>query len=178
MGMGNAMTAGSGQLADWTDVLYAVAPPAARLVQQSSQAVAHNTATAITFGVGSEVRDDYLFHDETVNPSRLIPKIAGWYEVWGAVSLGGKTDFTSLTAFLRTNGATAVAPAHKPALPSGATTNQTVILPVPAAQILFNGSTDYVEIVAQFVNTAAGAGSTVVSFQLASTLECKLIQRT
>jgi hypothetical protein len=165
------MTAGSGNLADWADVARAVDPPRIRLVTNATQAtLTSGTAVAIAFGVGTEITDPNGFHDEVTNNTRVTPNIAGTYEIRGAVAFGGRTDYTSVQAFVRTNAATVWAPAGKVIL-SATQINSTLMVPFGPLLIPFNGSTDYVELMAQQSNGAAAAGSAVASLQLASVLE-------
>lgn len=147
-----------------------------RLVAQSAQSIAHNTAVAIQFGASSEVLDLKGWHDVTTNNSRVTPNIAGWYECWGTVALGGRTDYTNESAWIRTAGVNNMAPAGKTVI-STTQLNGTVMIQVPVVTVYLNGSTDYVELVVQHSNGASAAQNTALSGQFASVLEMKLVLR-
>jgi hypothetical protein len=155
------------------DVASVDSRPRARLVAQATQSIAHNTATALQFGASSETLDASNWHDTVTNNTRLTPTIQGWYEVWGAVALGNRTDYITMYSWIRQNGSTAIPPATKPPLPSVqiASTN---MLPVTPVTVFMNGSTDYLELMTQHTNGAAVAQLTALSFQFASTFELKL----
>lgn len=155
------------------DVTLVDTRPRVRLVAQSTQSIAHNTATAIQFGVSSEVLDTGSWHDTVTNNTRITPDIAGYYEGFGAVALGGRTDYVTQQAWFRTNGSTGVPPASKPPL-SATQINSTDMIPLATATVFLNGTTDYIEMMTQHTNGAAVAQLTAVSFQFASVFELKL----
>lgn len=171
------MTAGAGQLADWTDVLYTVTPPSVRLVAQATQSMAHNTVVPIQFAAGSEVLDNYGWHDETTNNTRVVPTLQGWYEVSGSVAFGGRTDYVTMQSFIRTAGANVQAPAGKPALPATQISSTTMVPAGGIVTVYCNGTTDYIELCAQHTNGASAAQVTQASGQFTSTLEVKLKYR-
>lgn len=174
------MTAGAGNLADWADVALAVKPPIVRLVASGVQLVAHNTVTPMQFGVGSEVFDDNVWHDEVTNNTRITPSIPGVYEVGGSIALGGRTDYVTAYGWLRQNGSgatggTAFAPAGKLTLPA-TQINSTVMIHVPVSKIAFNG-TDWIEMCTQITNGAAAGQNTAVSFQFTTVFELKFLYK-
>lgn len=71
--------------ADWNATLYdALAlilnPPMVHLQQATTQTIANSTLTAITFD--TEVIDTEGMHSTTTTPSRITPKTPGWYVGW------------------------------------------------------------------------------------------------
>ena len=64
----------------------AVNRPTCKLALTGTQAVAHNSNTAIPFAVGTEIFDDLNWHSTSVNTSRVTPTYAGRYLVTGQVS--------------------------------------------------------------------------------------------
>jgi hypothetical protein len=58
---------------------YTIRKPLVRLIQSVVQSIPHDTDTAFTFTAGSEDIDTHGFHDETTNPSRITPSVAGYY---------------------------------------------------------------------------------------------------
>lgn len=155
------------------DVASLATRPRTRLVAQATQSIAHNTAVALQFGTSSEVLDTANWHDTVTNNSRITPTIEGWYEAWGAVALGGRTDYTNEQAWFRTAGVNAIPGAAKPPISSTQLNGTVMLIPAPAT-IYFNGTTDYIELMVQHTNGASAAPTTVVSFQFTSTLELKL----
>lgn len=142
-----------------------------RMVQASSQSLAHNTSVAIQFGTSTEVYDTDGFHSESSNNTRVTPNRAGYYRFRGSVSFTGQTDYTSLECTIAKNG-TGQAPAFRLAL---AFTTGTQVIGTEI-QISMNGTTDYVELVAKHVRTGAAASSTVVSSQFATALEWEFLR--
>jgi hypothetical protein len=155
-------------------VAYGLAPPSVRLVVPNgvTQPMLHNTVTAIAFGAGSKVLDTFDWHSEATNTTRITPTVAGWCDVWGTVPFASRNDYITQAAFLRMNGATAVAPAWKPPLSSGLVSS-TTMGNVPTATLFFNGSSDYVELCGQHTNTAAVQVTTVASFQYSCVFELR-----
>lgn len=160
----------AGDKAFWSDIANLVNRPSGRLVQQGAgtHAVAHNTMVSMQFGAGSEDLDSHNFHDTVTNNTRVTPNVAGWYDVHGAVSLGGRTDYLNLEAVIAKNGSP-IPPADK--ISPGA--NNTTEVRNASALVFCNGTTDYFEIQARHNNTAAVSVNTVVSAQFASVLEWK-----
>jgi hypothetical protein len=158
----------AGDKAYWSDVTNAVNPPSGRLVQQAAgvHAVANNAMVAMQFGAGSEEWDSPGFHDTVTNNSRVTPTVAGKYLVHGAVSLAGRSDYSSIEAVIAKNG-TAVPPASTIAVGASNTTE----VHNASALVSCNGTTDYFEVQARQVNVAAASVNTVVSAQFASVLE-------
>jgi hypothetical protein len=160
----------AGDKSFWSDVANAISPPQGRLVQQAAgvqTGIVSGTATAVTFGAGSEDLDTNNFHDTATNNSRVTPTVAGWYRVHGAIALAGATDYTILEAFIRKNGSTGLPPAYRS---TGASASAQTLVFGTSALVQCNGSTDYFEICMRITKTA-GTISTVFSSQFACTLE-------
>lgn len=143
-------------------------PPLCRLTQQTTQTIASTSPTALTFAVGSEEVDTHNFHDETTNNTRVTPNVAGWYDVFGTVTVSSST-FTTFGVILYKNGAS-VQPFDrvKPAATASAHSNKT------SARIYFNGTTDYVELRAA---VSAAPTDTQVGGGFNSVLEVKFFRQ-
>lgn len=128
-----------------------------RLIQQSAQALADNTDTALTFGAGSEEVDTSNWHDETTNNTRITPTVAGYYTFTGLLFLPGATDYSHLQIYIRKNGAT-ILPSSVRIGPNATSGSRS--LQVSVDNILMNGSTDYVEAVGNQDNTTAASRNT------------------
>lgn len=136
--------------------------PVCRLVASGQQALPDNTATAINFT--TEDVDTHGFHDNAVNPSRITPTRAGWYTVRGTVFFETQATPVISAAWIRKNGATNLPPAGRDVPGTQAFSRDS------AALVAFNGTTDYVELIAQ--QDSAGADNTNQSSQFSSVLEC------
>lgn len=80
---------------------YLLNPPIASLYQATTQSVANNTFSALT--MDQTINDSYGGHSNTVNPSRYVAQVAGWYTVSGAA--GWATNNTGARgAAIYTNG--------------------------------------------------------------------------
>lgn len=158
--------------------------PMCHLVQQAAQSMAHNVTNPITFGVGSEVIDytPAPFHDTGSNTSRILPTIAGWYEVSGKVCFGADTNYRILDAWLRTNGSSMVAGSSgRINLPFFSGTNSTTsavqTVHTGVHEIQFDGVDDYVELLGvQTQDGGSGDPQTAASGQFASTLTVKFMR--
>lgn len=138
-----------------------LAKPLVRLVQAVVQVLADNTAVAVTFT--TEDIDTHGYHDNVTNNSRITPLIAGYYTVRGAVMFEALATPVFTACWIRKNGSTGLAPAARG---PGSTNAQGAFT---AVLVSMNGSTDYVELVAQ--QDSAGADNTNVSSQYTSVLE-------
>lgn len=142
--------------------------PIGRLVQQSTQSLADNTYTAITFGTGSTVYDSHGFHSESTNTSRITPTIAGYYRFFGTGFFGTESSPVSAVVTFRQNASTFYAG-------TGRLSGFTIAWSGMAqCDILMNGTTDYVELM--MLQDSAGAISTNVSSQFSSAVEWELIR--
>lgn len=140
--------------------------PAGRMVQTVAQTgVANNTIVAASFT--TEELDTDNFHNTVTNNTRVTPNKAGWYRFSGAISFAGQTDYTAVESLLRFNGSSGLPPASRITPNATATT---IVLPV-SALVLFNGSTDYIEICFRCSRSGAGTSGTTISVQFATTLE-------
>lgn len=153
--------------------------PVCRLVAQSSQSAASNTTVAVTFGTSSEIIDTHNFHSESTNNSRITPNVAGYYRVTGHAAFGARDDYRVTDSYLRLNGSTTVpGSSGRVNYPTFSGTNSTTssqVMTHSEAIINFNGSTDYVELMAVQTNVAAANPNLVVSNQFASVLEVEYI---
>jgi hypothetical protein len=167
----------SGDPIYYSDVARAVAPPAGRIVQQSGAAqtgLVDATATAITFGTGSEELDTDGFHDTSTNNTRVTPSVPGWYRIHGGVAFAGQTDVVSHEVRIRKNGSTNLAPASRVAYSASVNgTTQVILCSVLAS---FNGTTDYFELIGNQDRSGGGNWATTISSQYASTLEWQFVR--
>lgn len=136
-------------------IRYGPAKPICWLQQQSGQSVSSGGSSALTFGSGSEIFDDLNWHSTSSNTSRITPTIAGRYKVTGKLVWAFNTTITSTGLILRKNGSTTIDASgnHKP----NATNNVATLGGEVTAYVDMNGTTDYVEILAQ--QTSSGAAS-------------------
>lgn len=155
------------QLADYT-----VNRPVIRLVATSAQSINDNTNTAINFGTSSELIDTNDFHSESVNTSRITPTVAGLYYVRGYYITSSRSDYGNVNAWVRENGSTNHAPAHRYA--TATTSGQQSAF--GTAIVDMNGSTDYVELAVLQDNTANVAANTNQSSQFSCSLEMWLLR--
>lgn len=153
----------AGDKAYWSDVANAIRPPRVRLVQQALQSIPNVTATALTFGAGSEDIDTHNFHDTATNPSRITPTVAGDYQVTITVSFASNTA-TQLYAVVGKNG-TPVQPLERQT-PAATAAAKTV---AAQATVSCNGTTDYLEGLGS--QNSGGALNTQVGGGINSVLE-------
>ncbi len=66
-------------------ILRAINRPGTRLAKQSNQSFANGVLDPITFGSGSEVRDDRGWHSTSSNTARVTPDLPGRYLCIGNV---------------------------------------------------------------------------------------------
>ena len=156
----------AGDITYWSDVANAIRPPLVRLVATAVQALADNTAVALTFA--AEEIDTHGFHSTVTNTSRVTPTVAGYYEVTGTVFFEAQTTPVVSSAWIRKNGTD-----NKPAAGRDVPGAQAFSLHTGATLISMNGTTDYVELMAQ--QDSAGADNTNQSIQFSSVLEVKYV---
>jgi hypothetical protein len=148
---------------DINDLAY---KPVCKLIQGSAQSIPNSTATAVTFGVGSEDIDTHGFHDTSVNPSRVTPNVAGYYRVTATYASAANTA-NQLVCNIAKNGTT-VQPFHRetPAATSAAKNvlNSTIVQ--------CDGVSDYIEM--YVTQNSGGALNTQASGGLNSVLEVEL----
>lgn len=136
------------------DINQILGKPLVKLIAAATQSLADNTAVALTFGAGSEEFDTHGFHDETTNPTRITPTVAGYYRLRGAVYLPSRADYVTTYLAIYKNGA-AGAPISRP----GVSTSSGVRSAEGEAVFSANGSTDYFEAIA-FQDNSANASAT------------------
>lgn len=125
-----------------------IAKPFCRLILATNFGLANNTNSAtIPFGSGSEQAKSHAsMHSTTVNNTRIIPPIPGWYEFRAVTSFAvNATGFRTQT--IGKNGVRQCPESgiyNSAALPTGANT----ILPQLTVELAMNGTTDYAELFA------------------------------
>jgi hypothetical protein len=134
------------------------ANPMCKLSQNTAQTITNNSPTPITF-TGVEEYDPTGMHDPASNTSRITPTKAGWYLITGAVPFPSRTDWTMLMCYAL-KGGNALNPAGRIGL-AGSTNNLQMVSFTTFAP--FNGSTEYVELVASAQNAAAASFQPVIS---------------
>lgn len=151
---------------------YTTARPLIRLVANATQSIPHNVATALSWPAGTEDFDTAGYHDTTTNTSRITPLLAGYWAFDGTVLFGARADYTNINAWIRVNAATNLAPAWRmePAALSQTSTCRGY------AEVLMNGTTDYIELMAQHANSAAAAQVTNQSSQFSSALHGRFLR--
>lgn len=129
-----------------------------RLLASATQNLTNNTITPLAFA--AEDVDTSNIHDIVTNNSRITPIVggAGWWEFDGACFFPTRTDWQNVNVFVRFNGVTNIPSAARLAAsqPGGAWS-----LNVGPTMVLMNGTTDYVELMAQQSNTGAATVATV-----------------
>jgi hypothetical protein len=153
---------------------YTIGAPIVRLIAQTAQSLPNNTNTAITYGASSEDIDTHGYHDTAVNPTRVTPLLAGYYEVsvHTHMATASATNYTQITAAIGKNG-TRFEPQSfmRPDAASNAGgTAQT------RAIVTMNGTTDYLEHFGSQANGAATAQNTSASAGFRSTFEVKFVR--
>lgn len=151
-----------------------ITKPIGRLIQQpASQALADNTAVALTFGTGSTVYDTAAsaFHSEVTNNTRVTPTIAGYYRFTGVAFFETEATPVVASANFRFNGTTNLAAAWRAGT---ASVGLQAFSGLTQVTIAMNGSSDYVELMA--LQDSAGADNTNTSVHFSSTLEWEFIR--
>lgn len=130
-----------------------------RLSRDGVQGITDSTLSAINFS--ADDLDPRDWHSTGVNPNRVTPDIAGWYEVTFEVRWANDTDYTALRQFVAKNGATGTQfgefrwnTAAVSATPSFVT----------VTHIELDGSTDYVEGYVSQSNTNAAQNNVTARF--------------
>ena len=123
---------------------YLIGPPIATVYQTASQAMSStaNTPTAISFD--SSAVDSYSGHSGSVNPSRYIGQVSGWYLVCGAIVYVPSGSGTYRKAQVYKNG-TSIPYATGQLSPVNSASFATVAS-VPPTIVFLNGTGDYVEL--------------------------------
>lgn len=146
--------------------------PVGRIVANSTQSLADNTITAIAFA-GTDDIDTHAQHDPSSNNTRVTPNVAGYYRFKGTVMFASRDDYNDVNSWIRKNGGTNLAPAFR--LPYATDSGNALfpgVISAPCEVIQsMNGTTDYIELVAQQNNAANVSSNTNQSNQFSSTLE-------
>ena len=135
--------------------------PLVRMVQTVAQSIPDATVTAMTFT--TEDIDTHGFHDTVTNNTRITPNVAGYYTIRGAYFSAAPTTLVDFDCSLRKNGSTSLAPGNR-GNAGGIVQSQAC-----ATLVSFNGSTDYVELMAQ--QNSSGAVLSNVSVRFSSVFE-------
>ncbi|MFG2913364.1 hypothetical protein ACGF0D_10795 [Kitasatospora sp. NPDC048298] len=139
-----------------TTATFLTKPPVFLSVQTAAQSIGNTTVTSIA--MNSTVVDSYNGHSDTVNNTRYAPPIAGWYLLIGSVSFAVNATGNRLCEF-RKNGSGATLALGQGAMPTTDIGNNPTPRTMTIAQ--FNGTSDYVELVA--FQSSGGALNTVPS---------------
>jgi hypothetical protein len=121
-----------------------IAKPFAKLILGANQALANGSNTAsVSFSGSSYVRKSHTsMHSTSVNPSRIIPPIAGWYRFTAlAVTAINTTGYR--TAAVAKNGVRQAPESGYYATPPAAVNT---VIPVITCELEMNGSSDYAEL--------------------------------
>jgi hypothetical protein len=148
--------------------------PICRCLATSTQNIPDATLTPLAFG--AEDFDTHGFHDPVTNNSRITPTVAGYYRFAGTYFNGPRTDFVTVDASFRKNGATSMAPADRRTFSTAATQVSQAMSCSATAIIYCNGTTDYVELMAFQDNAAGVANTTNQSARFSSVFECEFIR--
>lgn len=138
--------------------------PIGRIVQTVAQVLTDAAYVAITF-TGTDTYDTSNAHDPASNPSRVTPTVAGYYRFTGTVWFATATTPVRTSIQWRVNSS---AGATGPVI-EDAFNGRQHSSPMSTAIIAFNGTTDYVELMA--LQDSSGNINTFVSGQVASILE-------
>lgn len=133
--------------------------PLLRLVQQSAQAVANGSPTALQFGSGSEEIDTHNWHDVTTNNTRYTPQLAGYYRV-NVTAVMVSATYSQVVASVGKNGTRQEG--QLPLRPDAATGAASGSF--ATAMVTMNGSTDYIEGFVTFVASGASTTNNVAGF--------------
>ncbi len=146
--------------------------PLGRIVASGTQSLADATAVAITFS-GTDDIDTHNQHNPASNNTRITPNVAGYYRFKGTVAFSARDDYNDINAYFRLNGTTALAPAWRSsyATDSGNSLLSGVFMASTECIQAMNGSTDYVELIANQNNAANVAQITNQSGQYSSAVE-------
>jgi len=123
-----------------------IAYPFCKLILPSAFGVANSSnAVSVPFGSGSEAMKSHAgMHSTTVNNTRVIPPLAGLYEITGYTTFApNTTGFRTHTIGL--NGVRQ-APEAGVYTASGLPAGANATLPSVTAHLNLNGTTDYVEL--------------------------------
>jgi hypothetical protein len=146
--------------------------PLVRLVQPVAQTLTHAANAALTFGTDSEEIDTHGFHSTTTNTSRVTPTVPGYYRCRAHLHMAaGANNLTQLVIGIAKNG-TRVTPhmVYRPDLSVNATSASS------SAIVSCNGSTDYIEAIANQQNSGSTTRATSVASPFQSSLEVEYLR--
>lgn len=143
---------------------FLINPPFARIFQATPQSVANATNVAVT--MDGSTADTYGGHSTSVNPSRYVAQVAGYYKLGAACAIGATSTTLTTWAYLAKNGSAATPIIFSPA-PLGGNNR---VWPT-STDMVFLAVGDYVEL---YVNqNDGGARNTVVTATQFSTMWIK-----
>jgi hypothetical protein len=146
--------------------------PIVRLRQSVAQTpIAHDTATILTFD--AEDADTHGFHSTSVNTGRITPTKAGYYRFTATVFFAARADWQLLYAFFRLNGVTQIPPGGRNAPSASASFSYAVTC---SATYPMNGTTDYMEVLAQARNAGTASFATVVGGAQTTVFEAEFVR--
>lgn len=157
--------------------------PCWKLVQAAAQTLTHDTDTMISFGVGSTVFDTHNYHDESTNPTRVTPTIAGIYVVAGVLFMSATNNIIRLEGAIALNGAVQsprMRQVHMRDSAGGVNDllSDSASRTGPRAWGLFqvNGTTDYLEFMGRHTRQAAASLDTAAAGGFNSVFEGYLLR--
>jgi hypothetical protein len=138
--------------------------PVCRLVASGTISLSSG-GTAITFT--TEDFDPYGYHSTSSNTSRITPTKAGYHTFRGGAFIASSANVEAV--WLKKNGSTVIPSGQREAAPSAANARGLLCF----ATVYMNGTTDYIEMIAD----PSGTVNTNQSAQFSSFLECDFAGR-
>ena len=150
----------------WTVADYTTNKAMVRLVTNATQSLASGADVAINFA--TEDWDTIGAHDNTTNPSRITPNVAGYYKITGSLAMSSSALYNTIDVWIRKNGTTMIQPFVR--------TVEAQIAGIRVKQVsctvTLNGGTDYIELMGRQTQTSGGAAvNTQASIGVFSVLE-------
>lgn len=136
-----------------------------RISDTAAQSIANNTLVALAFAA-ADTYDANGFHDPVTNNTRITPNVAGKYMIGGTVTLGSSSTVGARLIGVRLNGTTYVGLDERPGI---GTTEQYISI---ATEYIFNGTTDYAELI--YRQTTGGAVTLSANAQYGAQFWCSL----
>jgi hypothetical protein len=162
-----------GDLADDvdTDVDALYERPLCKVVQNTTQSIAHASGVLLLFDV--EVVDTHGFHSTSSNTSRITPTVPGWYEFTGTFFVPSRSGgYSTLGIVVRKNGSAEIPPWIRKTDQLDAGSKSIQVSTTEQA----NGTTDYFALIVEQQNSGAGAVNTPASGSFCAVFECKFLR--
>ncbi len=135
-----------------------------RLIQQSARSLTSGSPTPLDYGTGSEefhFNNGTSWHSGTVNNSRVIPDVPGWYQCVGHLAMAnGATNYVQLVSSISLNGTRVDPQAVTRPDPGTAGSSATVVTDVHC-----NGTTDYIEHYVTQISSGANSTNGTANFR-------------